>query len=286
VVTPILNSFPTRNNAEIRAAIDDQARAFSVGDDNVEAGVVDVNIGDGYSYFGDQPNPNPEDRSDTEAEFILLFCSLRKCSEKYPKAKKVDIFYQALTVDKLKILGDSPPAAVCMKFDAWIQAIKSRGKWKLDAIAMSVFLIARHVHDRQEKLAMSMSGRASTDSKIIALVLMYRYYITEINRAELERKSQNAAAEKSLQQQQTTSKETKALPVNFCYDLSKVSFFVPDIFRQQVISMVSSSLLAASSSPLGRSIQLSFLRMCGVGHFHDRRRQSTTTEGDRISIIS
>ena len=72
-----------------------------------------------------------------------------------------------------------------MKFDAWIQAIKSRGKWKLDAIAMSVFLIARHVHDRQEKLAMSMSGRASTDSKIIALVLMYRYYITEINRAEL-----------------------------------------------------------------------------------------------------
>jgi hypothetical protein len=115
-----------------------------------------------------------------------------------------------------------------MKFDAWIQSIKLRGKWKLDAIAMSVFLIARHVHDHQKKLA--MSGRASTDSKIIALVLMYRYYITEINRAELERQLQNAAAEKSLQQQQTTSKETKALPVNFCCDLSKVSFFVPDLF--------------------------------------------------------
>ena len=61
VVTPILNSFPTGNNAEIRAAIDDQARAFSVRDDDVEAGVVDVNVDDGYSYFGDQPNPNPED---------------------------------------------------------------------------------------------------------------------------------------------------------------------------------------------------------------------------------
>jgi hypothetical protein len=164
-----------------------------------------------------------------------------------------------------------------MKFDAWIQSIKLRGKWKLDAIAMSVFLIARHVHDHQKKLA--MSGRASTDSKIIALVLMYRYYITEINRAELERQLQNAAAEKSLQQQQTTSKETKALPVNFCCDLSKVSFFVPDLFCRQVISMVSSSFLAASSSPLGRSIQLSFLRMCGVGHFPDRRRRSTKTEG-------
>ena len=42
-VTPILNSFPTGNNAEIRAAIEDEARAFSVGDDDVEAGVVDVN---------------------------------------------------------------------------------------------------------------------------------------------------------------------------------------------------------------------------------------------------
>jgi hypothetical protein len=277
-VTPILNSFPTGNNAEIRAAVNNEARAFSVGDDDVEAGVVDVNVSGGnaddgfgivggHSYFGDQPNPNPEDRSDTEGEFILLFCSLQKCSEKYPKAKKVDIFYQALTIHKSKILGNSPPAAVRMKFDAWIQAVKSRGMRKLDAIAMSVFLIARHVHDRQEKFA--MSGRALTDSKIIVLVLMYRYYITEINRTELECQSQNAAAEKSLQQQQMTSKETKALPVNFCYDLSKVSFFVPDLFRQQVISMVSSSFLAASSSPLDCSIQLSFLQMCGVGHFPD-----------------
>ena len=142
---------------------------------------------------------------------------------------------------------------------------------------MSVFLNARHVHDHKKKLA--MSGRASTDSKIIALVLMYQYYITKINRAKLERQSQNAAAEKSLQQQQTTSKETKALPVNFCYNLSKVSFFVPDLFCQQVISMVSLSFLAASSSPLGCSIQLSFLQMCGVGHFHDQCQQSTKTEG-------
>ncbi len=99
-------------------------------------------------------------------------------------------------------MATPPPAAVRMKFDAWIQAVKSRGKWKLDAIAMSVFLIARHVHDRHEKLA--MSGHSSTDSKIIVLMLMYRYYITKINHAKLERQSQNAAAEKSLHQQQTT----------------------------------------------------------------------------------
>jgi hypothetical protein len=72
-VTPILNMFRTRNNAEIRAAIDNEARAFSVNDDDADAVVVvadnsDVNSNnlfgavDGLSYFGDYPNPNPEDR--------------------------------------------------------------------------------------------------------------------------------------------------------------------------------------------------------------------------------
>ena len=36
----------------------------------------------------------------------------------------------------------------------------------------------------QEKL--SKSGHASTDSKIIVLMLMYKFFITEINHANLE----------------------------------------------------------------------------------------------------
>ena len=164
----------------------------------------------------------------TYPKFIALFCSARKCSEKYPKAKKIDIFYQALTVDKSKILGESPSPAVRVKFNAWIQVIKSRRKWKLDAIAASVYLIARHVHDRQETLA--LSGPALTNSKIVALVLMYQFYITAINHAELQRQSQNAAARMSLQQQQATSKEMMPLPVDFRYDANKVSSFLPDIF--------------------------------------------------------
>jgi hypothetical protein len=86
----------------------------------------------------------------------------------------------------------------------WIQAIKSRGKWKLDAIATSIYLIARHVQDRQERLA--LCGRASTDSKNVVLVLMYQFYITAINHAELQHQSQNATVRMSLQQQQATSK--------------------------------------------------------------------------------
>jgi hypothetical protein len=63
-VTPILNLFHTGNIAEIRAAINNEARAFSVdNDDDAEAVVVDADnsdvnsddifgIVDGHSYFG------------------------------------------------------------------------------------------------------------------------------------------------------------------------------------------------------------------------------------------
>jgi hypothetical protein len=69
-VTPILNLFRTRNYAEIKAAIDYEARAFSVDNDDAKAVVVDIDnsdgnsndlfgVLDGHSYFGDHPNPNP-----------------------------------------------------------------------------------------------------------------------------------------------------------------------------------------------------------------------------------
>jgi hypothetical protein len=128
---------------------------------------------------------------------------------RYPKATKVKIFYDALTVDKKKILGNSPPEDVLTKFNMWAQNVKSRGKWKIESIAKSVFIIARHVHDSKEKL--DESGCASADSKIRALALMYKFYIIEINHAEDERQSQNVAAEKNLQQQILKAKDAKPL---------------------------------------------------------------------------
>ncbi len=170
-----------------------------------------------------------------------------------------------------------PPPAVRVKFDAWIQAIKSRGKWKLDAITTAIYLIACHVHNRQEKLA--LSGRASTDSMIVALVLMYQFYITAINRAKLQCQLQNTAARMSLQNQQATSKETKPLPENIQYDASKVSLFLPNIFPRHDVSYVSSLFLSLSSPPLGCRVHLSFLRMCRAGHLLYRHQQSTKAEG-------
>jgi hypothetical protein len=147
-VTPILDSFRTRNNAEIRAVIENEACAFSVYNDDAEAVVADIDnsngnsddlfgVVDGHSYFGGHPKPNPEDQSDIEREFITLFCSLRK--ENYPKRTNPTLkgslsryfarckkritprqrrskssIKPSATINKLKILGDSlPPGCPC-----------------------------------------------------------------------------------------------------------------------------------------------------------------------------
>jgi hypothetical protein len=49
----------------------------------------------------------------------------------YPKPRKVKVFYEALTINKSKILGNSPPPQVKERFDAWVWAIKTRHKWAL-----------------------------------------------------------------------------------------------------------------------------------------------------------
>ncbi len=79
------------------------------------------------------------------------------------------------------------------RFNIWSQAVKKRGKWTLDAIAESIYIIACHVHDHQEKL-LAKGKSVSTNSKIIALVLMYSFFITEINLAEAVCQLQNKAA--------------------------------------------------------------------------------------------
>jgi hypothetical protein len=76
--------------------------------------------------------------------------------------------------------------------------VKHQGKWTLDGIAESVYIIACHIHDHQEKLHKNGESM-STDSKVDALVLMYSFFISEINLAEVIRRLQNKAAAKSLQ---------------------------------------------------------------------------------------
>jgi hypothetical protein len=167
------------NVASVRASINAAALEADSNDDGNANDDLD------YSYFGELPNSDPEDLlpRDVGGDFISLFVRSRKCQVTYNKSMKVTIFYKALTVDKKELLSDNLPRAIQDRFKAWSQAVKQRQKWTLDGIAESVFLIARHVHDRQEKLRVQ-GGRVTSDFKIIALVLMYSFFILEINLAE------------------------------------------------------------------------------------------------------
>jgi hypothetical protein len=105
------------------------------------------------------------------------------------------------------------------KLDLWSQAVKQWGKWTFNGITESVYIIACHIHNHQEKLCKN-GGSVSTNSKVNALVLMYSFFLSEINLAEVIRQLQNKAAAKSLQQQKL--KPVKPLSMNFHYNANKV----------------------------------------------------------------
>ena len=235
--------------ADTRASID----AAVLADDS---GVDVDDDSEECNFFGDMPNPDPEDLSprDISGEFISLFVLSRKCQKTYSKSRKITTFYEALTVDnKSEILGDSPPRVVWDKFKLWRGAVKNRGKWTLDAIAESVFVISRHVHDHEEKMIKN-GGGVFVDSRIEALVLMYKFFLMEINLAEEVRQSQNRAAAMSLSsRQQRPTNPSKPLPPNFCYDANKVCLSVFIFFGHNNISqrssIFSSRLLASTAHP-------------------------------------
>jgi hypothetical protein len=77
------------------------------------------------------------------------------------------------------------------------------------------------VHNHQEKL-LAKGEHVSTNSKIIMLILMYSFFITEINLAEAVCQLQDKATAMNLQQQQQKQKSTKPLPPNFQYGASNV----------------------------------------------------------------
>ena len=97
-VTPIPGNLSV---AATRVTIDEAVLAdfdISDGDDgNVNA--ADEDAGE-YNYFGNVPNPDPEDDSprDQCGDFVPLFAKSRKIAKDYSKDRKICIFYDALTV--------------------------------------------------------------------------------------------------------------------------------------------------------------------------------------------
>ena len=218
-VTPIPGNLSI---AATRAAIDEAVLAESSDDDGND---VNTDAGDDeeYDYFGDTPNPDPEDDSprDLCGDFVPLFAKSRKVAKNYSKDRKIRIFYDALTVDQRTILGDSPPGGVVDTFKLWRGQVRNRAKWTLDRIAEAVFVVSKHAHDHQEMIA-RRGGTKSKDERVIALLLLYRTILEEISVADAARVSQNKVAAKRLLQDQSTTSQTKTLPPNFRYDASKV----------------------------------------------------------------
>jgi hypothetical protein len=141
---PAPKPIPHGDSTAIRSSIDAAALENS-GDDEVDDE-------GGFDYFGDMPNPDPEDVSprDLCGNFILLFAKSKKIAKDYSKDRKVRIFYDALTVDKRTILGDSPPKDVKATFELWQGQVKNRYRWNLDRIVEAVFVVSKHASNHQE----------------------------------------------------------------------------------------------------------------------------------------
>jgi hypothetical protein len=149
----------------------------------------------------------------------------------------VQIFYDALTVDKRTILGDSLPKDLKATFELWQGQVNNRYKWNLDRIAKGCLcrIQARQQPPRDER---SAGGSKTSDKRVIAHVLMYRTIMHQISIVDAACISHNKAAAKKLEQQASRSRQTKHLPANCRYDANKVCFFL----QQQSLSFLFSLL--------------------------------------------
>jgi hypothetical protein len=173
---------------------------------------------EGYNYFGDLPNPDPEDNSPRshEGDFAALFSYNARCSCWFSKQKKVDIFCTALGVNIDVLLGNSPPPPIVDIYRTFQKDMWSKGQWKMDRIALPIYHLAKFVHKRIEEQSRTHSR---VDSRIEALIVMYQYFQDKVTRVEKERKSTVAATRKGMEKKLSR----KSLPNGFKFDPRMVS---------------------------------------------------------------
>ena len=173
-----------------------------------------INIDDSPGY-GD--GASPLDTGDIKRDFIVLYSgSSQTCNKKYNKEAKIDIFYDILSVEDSILLGDSPPPNLKKVCTSYRENCTKRRKWKLEDIAGTVYDLAKHIQDREER-----NIRPIRNSKIRALLVMYEYFTGEIARKETERQSRMDRARKSS----TASKTVRPPPSNFKYDKTMVCIY-------------------------------------------------------------
>jgi hypothetical protein len=136
----------------------------------LHSGVVE-----GYNYFGNLPNPDPEDDSlrSHKGDFAALFSHNARCSCQFSKQKKVDIFCAALGVNIDVLLGSSPPPPIIDIYRTYCKDMRRKGQWKMDCIALPVYHLAKFFHKRVKEQSHTSS---CVTSRIKALIVMYQYF--------------------------------------------------------------------------------------------------------------
>jgi hypothetical protein len=164
------------------------------------------------------PNPNPEDDSprSNEGDFAALFSHNARCSHRFSKQKKVDIFCAALGGKIDVLLGNSPPPPIVDIYRTFRKDMWRKGQWKMDFIALLVYHLAKFVH---ECIKEQSRTRSHVDSRIKTLIVMYQNFQDKVTRVEKERESLVAAARKGMEKKSSR----KSLPNGFKFDPRMVS---------------------------------------------------------------
>ena len=91
---------------------------------------------EGYNYFGDLPNPDPEDDSlrRHKGDFAALFYHNARCSHRFSKQKKVGIFCAALGMNIDVLLGNSPPPPMVDIYRTFCKDMWKKGQLNMDCV--------------------------------------------------------------------------------------------------------------------------------------------------------
>jgi hypothetical protein len=153
---------------------------------------------EGYNYIGNLPNSDPEDDSPRshEGDFAVLFSHNARCSHRFSKQKKVDIFCAALGVNIDVLLGSSPPPPIVDIYRTFHKYMWRKGQWKMDCNALPIYHLAKFVHERIKEQSRTCS---CVDSRIKVVIVMYQYFQDEVTCIKKECESMVAAARKGME---------------------------------------------------------------------------------------
>jgi hypothetical protein len=173
---------------------------------------------EGYSYFGNLPNPNLEDNSPRshKGDFAALFAHNARCSHLFSKQKKVDIFCTALGMNIDVLLGNSPPWPIIDIYRTFHKDMWRKGQWKMDCIALPIYNLAKFVHERIEAWSCT---HYRIHSRIKTLTVMYQYFQDKVTRVEKEHESMVTAIRKGIKKKLTRN----SLPNGFKFNPKRVS---------------------------------------------------------------